>query len=83
MVLSRATPVDRTAKVFDDCSCSNQSSAAVISRATPSEGQYSADSFGHRPCEEWREKRKKKIPFFPDFYLLCLHMLCFFRPGGH
>ena len=40
----RATPVKRTVTIFDIGSCSNRSSASVMSRDNPSDSQFSADS---------------------------------------
>ena len=57
----QATAVDRMVSVFDLCSNSNRFSGAVMLRATPSEGQFSAysSSQASSPLKKKLKKLKK------------------------
>ena len=64
----RATPVEHSQR------CSNRFPAAVMSRATPSEGQFSADcsqASSHAGGEGGKHRSPFPIPvFFPYIFLL-------------
>ena len=80
--MSRATPVDRTVSVLNVCSCSNQSLAAVMLRATPSEVQFSAEYNQASSLVvggKWRGKNPR--PFF-ILFLTTLFLFIFGRSGG-
>ena len=76
----QATPVDRTFSVFGIFCCSNQSSAAVMLRATVSEGLFSADCSQASSLTGGIYIIKSYV--FLHLYPCCLHML-FLGSSGH